>query len=196
MNLYFENENKKPLMKRILKEVIIWIVEIAVVVGLAFLTVNYTLEKATVIGGSMSPTLQEKDKILINKLSYLFSKPNRFDVIVFKQSGTEHSYYNIKRVIGLPGETVQIVNGKIYINGDELKEPIVTEAMNMNGLAADEILLDENEYFVLGDNRNNSEDSRFSNIGNILSDEIVGKAWIRLNHFNFIDKININKEAE
>lgn len=195
MNLYFEDE-KTPRMKKIIKEAAIWIAEIAVVILLAFLIVNYTLEKSVVIGDSMSPTLEDQDKVIINKFSYLIFKPDRFDVVVFKQSGSEHSYYDIKRVIGLPGETVKIYNGNIYIDGEVLTEPIVTEAINMDGLAADEIVLDENEFFVLGDNRNNSEDSRFANVGNILSNEIVGKAWVRLNNFNFIDKLNLKKEEK
>lgn len=192
MNLYFEEESKKFSGKKIIKEVIIWVIEIAMVILLAYLTVNYTVERTTMIGESMNPALQDGDKILINKVSYQFTEPNRFDVIVFKQSGSEHSYYNIKRVIGLPGETVQIANGKLYIDGEQLEEPILTETINIYGLAAEEIQLDENEYFVLGDNRNSSEDSRFANVGNILADDIVGKAWIRINNFNFIDKLNQN----
>lgn len=192
MNLYFEEESKKFSGKKIIKEVIIWVIEIAMVILLAYLTVNYTVERTTMIGESMNPALQDGDKILINKVSYQFTEPNRFDVIVFKQSGSEHSYYNIKRVIGLPGETVQIANGKLYIDGEQLEEPILTETINIYGLAAEEIQLDENEYFVLGDNRNSSEDSRFANVGNILADDIIGKAWIRMNNFNFIDKLNQN----
>jgi len=104
--------------------------------------------------------------------------------------------YNIKRIIGLPGETVEIVDGVVYVNGSILSEPINIDKMNNSGLAGEEISLDENEYFVLGDNRNNSEDSRFANIGNILKDDIVGKAWIKINKFNFIDKMNLKKEVE
>ncbi|MDF2610596.1 MAG: signal peptidase [Lachnospiraceae bacterium] len=196
MNLYFEEESKRLNHKKIWKEAIIWMIEIALVIVIAYVTVNYTVERTTMIGESMNPTLQEGDKILISKLSYRFMEPKRYDVVVFKQSGSEHSYYNIKRVIGLPGETVQIANGNIYINGEQLTEPIAVEAVNIYGLAAEEIQLDENEYFVLGDNRNNSEDSRFANVGNVLSDDIIGKAWIRMNNFNFIDKINRNKEVE
>ncbi|MDF2952284.1 MAG: signal peptidase [Anaerocolumna sp.] len=192
MNLYFEEENKKFSVKKIIKEVIIWVIEIAMVILLGYLTVNYTVERTTMIGESMNPALQDGDKILINKVSYQFTEPNRFDVIVFKQSGSEHSYYNIKRVIGLPGETVQIANGKLYIDGEQLNEPLLTDTINIYGLAAEEIQLDENEYFVLGDNRNSSEDSRFANVGNILADDIIGKAWIRMNNFNFIDKLNQN----
>lgn len=192
----FEKESKMPSLRKILKEVIIFIVEIIVVIALAYFVVNYTVERTTVIGDSMSPTLKEMDKVIINKMAYRFGEPKRFDVIVFKQSNNEHEFYNIKRVIGLPGETIQISNGKIFINGDVIKEPFITEKMNISGLAAEEIKLQENEYFVLGDNRNHSEDSRFANVGNIVSDEIIGKVWIRMNNFNFVNKINLKKEAE
>ncbi len=190
MEFDFEKASKKPLVKKIIWSSIIWIIEIAFVVTLAYLIVNYALEKTTMLGVSMEITLKDQDKIIINKFAYKLSKPKRFDVIVFKQTGKEHSYYNIKRIIGLPGENIQIRNGNIYINGKTVTEPIVTEAVKNSGLAAEEIQLDENEYFVLGDNRNNSEDSRFANIGNILFDDIVGKAWMRINDFDFITNLN------
>ncbi len=193
MDFDFDKESKKPLIKKIIFELIIWIVEIAVVISLAYFLVNYAIERTTMIGDSMKTTLQDQDKLLINKFSYKFSDPKRYDVIVFKQSDNEHSYFNIKRIIGLPGETLQIENDNIYIDGEVITEPIVTETIKNSGLAAEEILLDENEYFVLGDNRNNSEDSRFANIGNILYDDIIGKAWIRVNDFNFVNKINLKK---
>lgn len=192
----FEKESKIPSLKKILKEAIIFIIEIIFVIALAYFIVNYTVERTTVIGDSMSPTLQEQDKVIVNKMAYRFAEPKRFDVIIFKQSGNEHEFYNIKRVIGLPGETIQISNGKIFINGDIIDEPIETEKLNITGLAAEEISLQENEYFVLGDNRNHSEDSRFANVGNIVSDEIIGKVWIRMNNFNFVNKINLKKETE
>lgn len=194
MDFDFDKESKKPLMKKIIFEIIIWIVEIAIVILLAYFLVNYAIEKTTMYGDSMQNTLSNKDKILINKFSYKLSKPKRFDVIVFKQRDQEHRYLNIKRIIGLPGEKIKIVDGDIYINGKVITEPFITEEIVNSGLAEDEIQLDENEYFVLGDNRNNSEDSRFANIGNILYDDIIGKAWIRTNNFNFIDKINLKQE--
>jgi signal peptidase I len=144
----------------------------------------------------MEVTLQAEDKIIINKLAYVFHDPKRYDVIVFKQSGDEHNYYNIKRVIGLPGEKVLIKEGNIYINGVALEEPMVLDPIQIGGLANEEIVLEEDEFFVLGDNRNNSEDSRFANIGNVVLDDIIGKAWIRLSPFDFVNKINKYDKVE
>jgi signal peptidase I len=196
MEFDFDKDNKKPRIKKILISCLIWLVEIAAVIFLAYFIVNFGLEKTTMFGESMEATLKDQDKIIINKLAYKMAKPKRFDVIVFKQTSKEHSYFNIKRIVGLPGETLQIKEGKVYINGVILKEPMIAETMNNAGLAEEEIKLDENEYFVLGDNRNNSEDSRFANVGNILLDDIVGKAWIRTNKFSFISNLNKNKEAK
>lgn len=168
----------------------IWLVEIIFVIVLAYLIIAYGVERTIVLGDSMNLTLKDREKIIINKMVYRYSDPERFDVIVFRQSGKEHSYYNIKRIIGLPGETVQIIDGMVSIDGTPLKEKIEVEPMVNGGLADEEILLEENEYFVLGDNRNNSEDSRFANIGTILRTDIIGKAWIRIKPFDFISQIN------
>ena len=196
MDFNFDKTSKKPLVKKIITEGIIWIIELAIVIGLAYFVINFTIDRTTMPGVSMSPTLVDQDKIIINKFAYKFNKPDRFDIIVFKQSGSEHSYYNIKRIIGLPGETIYIADGNVYVNDELLEEPMVIEPITNSGLAAEEITLDKNEYFVLGDNRNNSEDSRFANIGNILSNEIIGKAWIRTNNFNFVNKLNLKREEK
>ena len=190
----FDKESKGPLVKKILIRTFIWIVEIAAVIFLAYYLSHNALEKTSMPGQSMESTLMDQDQIIINKFAYKFTKPKRFDVIVFKQTNKEHSYLNVKRIIGLPGEKIQIKDGQIYINGVILTEPMVADSINNSGLALEEIKLEENEYFVLGDNRNNSEDSRFANIGNILTDDIIGKAWIRSNNFTFIDKLNLVKE--
>lgn len=196
MNYDFDKESKGPLVKRVLIELFIWAAQIAAVVFLAYFIVNYALEKTEMIGISMETTLQDKEEVIINKFSYRFTDPKRFDVIVFKQSGREHSYYNIKRIIALPGEKLQIKDGLIYINGEVVPEVVNVDVMNNYGLADEEITLEENEYFVLGDNRNNSEDSRFASIGNIRRDEIIGKAFIRLSPFNFISKLNLINETK
>lgn len=196
MDFDFERESKKPMVKRILIELFLWAAQIAAVVFLAYIISYYALEKTNMIGISMENTLYDGDPIIINKFSYRFTEPKRFDVIVFKQSGREHNFYNIKRIIGLPGERVQIMDGSIYINGELIEEKINVEPMVNFGLADEEILLEENEYFVLGDNRNNSEDSRFASIGNVRQEEIIGKAILRLSPFNFVSKLNQNISTE
>lgn len=188
MDMYLNS--KKPKFKKFFKSLILWVIEIVLVILAAYLIIEYAVEKTTVLGVSMNTTLNEGDKIIVNKLAYLRGEPERYDVIVFSQSKSGHGYYNVKRVIGLPGETVEIVNGEVYINGIKLQEEIPVEVMRVAGLADEAILLGENEYFVLGDNRNYSEDSRFANIGIIVKNDIIGKAWIRLEPFSIIDKIN------
>lgn len=187
----FEKDSKRLHIRKILIQTAIWIAEIAAVILLAFFIVYYALEKTEMVGISMENTMKDGDSIIINKFSYRFAKPKRFDVIVFKQSGNEHSYYHIKRVIGLPGETVQIKGGQIYINGNIQQDIVKTDKINNNGLAEEPIKLEDNEYFVLGDNRNNSEDSRFASIGMIRVGDIIGKAFIRLKPFNFVNKLNL-----
>lgn len=191
MKFDFERDSKRNKYKKWIIKAIIWIVEIAAVIGLAYVIIHFTLERTRMLGSSMETTLKEDDKIIVNKFSYWKWDPKRFDVIVFKQSGNEHSYYNIKRVIGLPGETVQIKDGYVYINGELLIEKVQVEKIHIPGFAEEPVVLDEDEYFVLGDNRNNSEDSRFSNIGNVVRSDIIGKAWITLEPFDIISKMNI-----
>lgn len=196
MSLYYEMEEREAARKRTIREIILWVVELAAVILLSYVIVAFGLVRISMIGESMSPTLADGNSIIVNKMVYRFSSPKRFDVVVFKQNGSEHSYYNIKRVIGLPGETVQIKDGEIYIDGDKLEEEYDFDSISNGGLANEAITLDSKEYFVLGDNRNASEDSRYANIGLVIKDDIVGKAWIRVNPFNFISKINIQSEEE
>ncbi len=195
MNYDFDRESKKPFVMKIFIKTLIWAAQIAAVIFLAYFIVNYALERTSMVGISMETTLSDKDHIIINKFSYRFTDPKRFDVIVFKKSGKEHSYYDIKRIIALPGEKLQIKDGIIYINGEATEEVVNVEPMGNYGLAAEEILLEENEYFVLGDNRNNSEDSRFASVGMIRREEIIGEAFIRTSPFNFVNKLNLTKET-
>ncbi len=192
MKLYLETESKKPNKKLIL-EILIFAIALILVILFAYLIVNYAIESTTVYEESMSPTLLVEDEVLINKFKYRFSDPERFDVIVFIKTDREHSYYNIKRIIGLPGETIQITDDGILVNGQVLEDIVEVEDIYNYGLAKEVVTLDENEYFVLGDNRNSSEDSRFANVGNVLREDILGKAWIRTNNFNFISKLNLQE---
>ena len=193
MNEYFESEERK-INKKIIIKILIFVLQIMAVIFLAHLIVNYGVELTTVYEESMSPTLVVDDKILIDKFTYRLSDPKRNDVVVFLKTDKEHSYYNIKRIIGLPGETIHMTLEGIFINNERIEELVEADEMDNYGLASEPIYLDENEYFVLGDNRNNSEDSRFANVGNVIKDDILGKAWIRTNDFNFISKLNLITE--
>lgn len=166
-------------MKKFLKEVLSTSVYILVVLLLTFLIVKYVAVRTEVIGPSMEPTLYNEDNLIVQKLMYHFKEPERFDVVVFPFKHGERTYY-IKRIIGLPGETVQIdSDGTIYIDGEVLVEDYGKETIKNPGLAAQPILLGSNEYFVLGDNRNDSADSRDPSVGNVYRDDIIGKAWFR-----------------
>jgi signal peptidase I len=177
LNFY---KRKKKISVSLLKEIFIWIFDVAVVLIIAFALVHFIGEKTSIIGESMSPTLENDDVVIINKFIYELSSPDRNDIVVFKPNGNEKLHYYIKRVVGLPGEKVQIVDGTIYIDGELLEENIEVAPIDNPGLASTPITLGTDEYFVLGDNRNNSEDSRFAEIGNVNIDDIAGKAWFRI----------------
>ena len=167
----------------LIKEVVTWAFQILLVIGIAFVLVYFVGEKTNVIGASMEPTLYNKNEVIINKFIYKLTDPKRGDVIVFRPNGNQNTHSNIKRVMGLPGETVKIENGKLYINEEEIVSEYITESIEEAGIAQDEILLGADEYFVLGDNLGNSEDSRFANIGNVNKQDIEGKVWFRVSPF-------------
>lgn len=180
-----------PTVKKIIKEIVIWLLLIVLTITASYFITTNVFVKTAVAGVSMEPTLMEGQVVIVNKIEYYLKSPKRNDVIVYKQSNREHSYYEIKRVIGLPGETVKIKNGIIYINDEVLKEKIKTDTIENAGLAEEGIKLDDNEYFVLGDNRNDSEDSRFASVGNVLRNEILGKAVAIEKPFTLVDSLNL-----
>ena len=183
------NRRKKNVNIPLVKEIVAWIVEIAMVLAIAFVLVFFFGMRTSVVGQSMAETLDNGDQILVNRFIYKVVGPKANDVVVFLPNGNEKSHYYVKRVVGVPGDTIQIKDGKVYINGAEAEEKIDVSAIEDAGLAADAITLEEDEYFVLGDNRNNSEDSRYANIGNIKREYLVGKAWFVLttgDRFGFI----------
>ena len=167
-------------MNKRLKDILSTSIYFLIVLILTFLVVTYVVQRTMVIGSSMEPMLSDGDNLIVDKLSYRFNEPQRFDIIVFPFRYAEKTYY-IKRIIGLPGETVFIdENGTIFINGEELQESYGKEIIKDPGRAYEPITLGEDEYFVLGDNRNNSSDSRDPVVGNIHRDEFIGKAWMRI----------------
>ena len=186
--LHFGREKKKVNIP-IVKEVISWIVEIVIILVIAFVFVYYIGLRTSVVGQSMSPTLENRQEILVNRFLYSITDPKPNDVVVFLPNGNEKSHYYVKRIIGVPGDKVQIRDGAVYVNGQLFEEKTETAAILDAGIAAEEIVLAEDEYFVLGDNRNNSTDSRAELVGNIHKDDIIGRAWVRIYPFEKFGKL-------
>ena len=165
------------------KAVLNTIIWLAAVFLLSWLLVTFVAQRTDVNGTSMYPTLEDGDQLIADKITYRFRDPERFDIIIFPYKYADNTYF-IKRIIGLPGETVRIdEQGNIYINGEILEEDYGYETIEYAGLAATEIQLGDDEYFVLGDNRNVSEDSRYADVGNIKREDIVGRALLRIYPF-------------
>lgn len=187
--LSFGKKRRKRVNYELIQEILVWIIQIMIVCALAFGIVWYFGHKVSTVGDSMSPQLKNGDVTLINRLVYDVRKPKRGEVIAFKPNGNENSHYYIRRVIGLPGETIEYKDGRLWIDGEELEEKYETTEIVELGLLKDEIKLDGDEYFVLCDDRENSEDSRVANIGNVKRNEIVGKVWFvvsPMKHFGFV----------
>lgn len=173
-------QKKKRLDSRIIKDIFEMIVGGLVAVFLAFVIVYSIGMRTSVIGDSMEPALYNGQEILVNRVIYRLSTPKRGDVVVFLPNGNQNSHLYVKRVVGLPGETVQIKDGSVYIDGVFLEESEEFDKMIDAGIAENELNLAVDEFFVLGDNRNSSEDSRSGNIGAIKRENIIGKAWFRM----------------
>lgn len=185
-----EDEERTPQGKKeksVAQELLGTVLYIAVVAFVCFLIITFVGQRTTVSGQSMEPLLHDGDNLILDKLTYHFRDPERFDVVVFDQTESDHY---IKRIIGLPGETVQIIDGYVYINGERLKDDVYGKEVMLQPMrAADPITLGEDEYFVLGDNRNYSRDSRDPGVGNVKRSQILGRAWLRfwpLNQIEFI----------
>lgn len=174
--------------RNILREVLSFLAYAAVIFGCTFLIIMFVAQRTSVSGHSMNDTLQDGDQLILEKVSYRFRDPARFDIVVFRYAHEKNTYY-IKRIIGLPGETVQIVGDDIFIDGELLEEDYGLEPIQDPKRAAEPITLGEDEYFVLGDNRNQSSDSRDPSVANVKRSQIVGRAWLRiwpLNRIGFV----------
>lgn len=167
-------------MKRVLKEILSTSLYILFVLCAVYLVIHFVGQRTQVLGSSMEPKLSNEDNLIVDKISYRFHEPERYDIIVFPFRYEDNTFY-IKRIIGLPGETVQIdEEGNILIDGEVLPEGYGKEVIQSQGRAYEPITLEDDEYFVMGDNRNNSTDSRDPSVGNITREEIVGRAWLRI----------------
>lgn len=175
---FYQKKNK--LNPRIIKDVLEMIVGSVIAIFLAFVIVYSVGMRTSVVGDSMEPGLYNGQEILINRVLYRLSSPKRGDVVVFLPNGNQNSHFYVKRVVGLPGETIQIKDGSVYINDSLLEEDEAFDKMIDAGIAENELELATDEYFVLGDNRNSSEDSRSGNVGAVKRDNIIGKAWFHM----------------
>lgn len=189
MNLNFEEEIKKDKRRKIVKECIIWLVEIVVVVLLAYFLIHFCFKKTSTIGSVMEPTLYNGEEVFVNTKAYMFFSPDREDVIAFydqERDGedSEEPLIIFRRVIGLPGEKVQILDGKILIDGKEWKEKYTYRPITAAGIAKQEITLGEDEYFVLCDSRIDSDDSRNASFGNVRKSQIIGKVSFKFEPFS------------
>ena len=154
-----------------------WVFEIVVTLVLAAMVGIMLFQTVTMQESSMEPTIAVGDRFFINRVVYKFSSPKRGDLIVFRTNASDDAALHIRRVIGLPGETIQISGGRILIDGEAYKEGKDFPMISNPGLASSSITLESGEYFVLGDNRNNSEDSRYADIGMVKKRYIAGKIW-------------------
>jgi signal peptidase I len=191
MDLLYEVHNedidrkKEPKKKRkllsILGEILFYVVLIYVC---AIIIPNYVIQRTIVDGPSMENTLHDGENVLVEKFLYKAKGLERFDVVVFYPYGREHTDYYVKRVIGLPGETVQIIGSDIYINGELLEENYGKDKITNPGIAKKPITLSENEIFVLGDNREVSLDSRYEQVGPVPLEYVGGRVILRIYPFN------------
>lgn len=167
-------------MKKIMREILDTSLYLLGVLCVVYLIIHFVGQRTQVQGSSMEPTLSPADNLIVDKLSYRFHDPERFDIIVFPYLQQKETFY-IKRIIGLPGETVRIdEDGNIFVNDALLEEHYGKETIADPGRAIEPIKLGKDEYFVLGDNRNNSTDGRDPNVGNIRRENIIGRAWLRI----------------
>ncbi|MBE5875032.1 MAG: signal peptidase I [Lachnospiraceae bacterium] len=169
---------RKKVSTSLIKEILGWIFGIVAAVFIAGVTVWFFGMTTNVVGISMEPTLENGQKILVNRFIYTLSSPKRGDVVVFLPNGNENAHYYVKRVVAVPGDKIKIENYTLFVNGEE--STLVTEKILDGGIAENEFTLKMGEYFCIGDNPNNSEDSRSANIGPVKLDDIIGEAWFKM----------------
>lgn len=180
LNFYHK---KKKISTSLIREIFSWITVIFLAVFLAFVLTYFVGLRTNVIGVSMEPGLTNGQGILVNRFAYRMLSPKAGDVVVFLPNGNQNAHYYVKRVVAVPGQTVLIEDGILYVDGKPYDEE-VTDLIASAGIAENEIELGSDEYFVMGDNFNSSEDSRSANIGPIHKSTIIGRAWLHFSNGN------------
>lgn len=176
MNIRHKRKEKEESVSTA-RELFQWVAAIVAAVLIALAIDNFVIVNAQIPSGSMENTIMTGDRVIGNRFAYSFSDPQRFDIIIFRYPDDESQLF-IKRIIGLPGETVEIRDGKIYLNGsDEPLEDVQTKETMVRSFGP--YTVPENSYFVMGDNRNDSKDSRYWTNTFVTKDEILGKAIFR-----------------
>ena len=180
----------------VLREALRLLAEIMAAAAIAWLVVASFGRSVINSGQSMQPLLESGESVLVDRISYHFTPVRRYDVIAFYLGSDDSApeEVSIKRVLGLPGETVRIDGGQLFVNGRVPEGPEGMTEVDLAGLAASPIELGEGEYFVLGDNRTASEDSRFGSIGNIPRERMIGRVWLRIKPFSRFMLIKREKE--
>lgn len=181
--LNFSKQRKKFNMP-LFKEILSWMFESVLVIVIAYTLVSFFGVRTSVVGSAMTPTLENEEQVMVNRFVYLLSAPKSGDVVVFLPNGNEKSHYYVRRVIACPGDTLLIEDGAVYVNGALYEEATEVASIVDAGIAGEEIKLGSDEYFVMGDNRNNSEDSRMANIGFVKKEYMVGKVWFHYTSIN------------
>jgi signal peptidase I len=184
-------EKVKPVQKNNYKGFLYDLLFYAVLIFVCiYVLPNYVIQRTIVDGSSMANTLHDGEQLYVEKISYHFDMLKRFDIVVFYPYGRENKEYYVKRIIGMPGETVQIKDGDIYINNVKLEEHYGKDPIEDPGRASQPVTLGKDEYFVMGDNRNVSKDSRDPEVGNVSKVNIGGKVVFRISPLSKFGTVN------
>lgn len=169
---------KKKINMAIVREIFSWLFGIFVSVFIAVVVVHFFGMTTSVVGASMEPELYSGQSVLVDRFAYVLTSPKQGNVIVFLPNGNENAHYYVKRVVAVSGDEVLIENGVLYVNGE--KSDWVDEKILDAGIAENTLTIGKGEYFCIGDNVNNSEDSRSANVGPVKDADIIGRVWFRL----------------
>lgn len=178
MDVTPQHQKKEQKKRSKLSYAIEFIIYIALILLCVFWVPEHVIQRTVVKGESMEETLHEGESLLVNKLS--FYEPSRYDIIVFYPQGEDVDEYYVKRIYGLPGETIQITGNDIYINGEKIEDNYAKNPMDDSGIAEEPLTLADDEYFVLGDNREVSLDSRDPDVGPVKEKNIAGHVVLRI----------------